>query len=163
MLSWSWRSIKLLLLHLVGVPYYFTYSNSFMYVYIYIYSNLVREKFQHYIKKTFLKMCSVVLGRRAYAQNRQDSTMKATTGCLHQLVNLSHWIQAINIKKQCDCDVRLALSRIIILRRSSGKTSDSSDMPTCCEHADGHASGILMLVFRTLCWSWGVDRPVVAA
>jgi hypothetical protein len=25
MLSWSWRSIKLLLLHLVGVPYYFTY------------------------------------------------------------------------------------------------------------------------------------------
>jgi hypothetical protein len=24
MLSWSWRSIKLLLLHLVGVPYYFT-------------------------------------------------------------------------------------------------------------------------------------------
>jgi hypothetical protein len=26
MLSWSWRSIKQLLLHLVGVPYYFTYS-----------------------------------------------------------------------------------------------------------------------------------------
>jgi hypothetical protein len=28
MLSWSWRSIKRLLLHLVGVPYYFTYSDD---------------------------------------------------------------------------------------------------------------------------------------
>jgi hypothetical protein len=28
MLSWSWRSIKLLLLHLVGVPYYFTYNDD---------------------------------------------------------------------------------------------------------------------------------------
>jgi hypothetical protein len=28
MLSWSWRSIKLLLLHLVGVPYYFTYIDD---------------------------------------------------------------------------------------------------------------------------------------
>jgi hypothetical protein len=27
-LSWSWRSIKLLLLHLVGVPYYFTYIDD---------------------------------------------------------------------------------------------------------------------------------------
>jgi hypothetical protein len=27
-LSWSWRSIKLLLLHLVGVPYYFTYNDD---------------------------------------------------------------------------------------------------------------------------------------
>jgi hypothetical protein len=28
MLSWSWRSIKVLLLHLVGVPYYFTYNDD---------------------------------------------------------------------------------------------------------------------------------------
>jgi hypothetical protein len=28
MLSWSWRSIKLLLLHLVGVPYYFTHIDD---------------------------------------------------------------------------------------------------------------------------------------
>jgi hypothetical protein len=28
MVSWSWRSIKLLLLHLVGVPYYFTYNDD---------------------------------------------------------------------------------------------------------------------------------------
>jgi hypothetical protein len=28
MLSWSWRSIKPLLLHLVGVPYYFTYIDE---------------------------------------------------------------------------------------------------------------------------------------
>jgi hypothetical protein len=28
MLSWSWRSIKLLLLHLAGVPYYFTYNDD---------------------------------------------------------------------------------------------------------------------------------------
>jgi hypothetical protein len=28
MLSWSWRSIKLLLLHLVGVPYYITYIDD---------------------------------------------------------------------------------------------------------------------------------------
>jgi hypothetical protein len=28
MLNWSWRSIKLLLLHLVGVPYYFTYNDD---------------------------------------------------------------------------------------------------------------------------------------
>jgi hypothetical protein len=28
MLSWSWRSLKLLLLHLVGVPYYFTYTDD---------------------------------------------------------------------------------------------------------------------------------------
>jgi hypothetical protein len=31
MLSWSWRSIKLLLLHLVGVPYYFTYNEIWGY------------------------------------------------------------------------------------------------------------------------------------
>jgi hypothetical protein len=117
--------------------------------YIYIYSNLVDEKFQHYIKKRFLKTCAVVLGPRVCSQNWQYTTMKAATGCPHQLVKLSHWIQAINVKKECDCDVRPSFSRIIILRRSSGKTSDSSDRPTCCEHADGHASGILMLVFRT--------------
>jgi hypothetical protein len=28
MLSWSWRSIKLLFLHLVGVPYYFAYTDD---------------------------------------------------------------------------------------------------------------------------------------
>jgi hypothetical protein len=27
MSSWSWRSVKLLSLHLVGVPYYFTYNS----------------------------------------------------------------------------------------------------------------------------------------
>jgi hypothetical protein len=30
MLSWYWRSIKLLLLHLVGVPYYFTYIKEYI-------------------------------------------------------------------------------------------------------------------------------------
>jgi hypothetical protein len=40
MLSWSWRSIKLLLLHLVGVPYYFTYNYAalkIIYVGIFLY------------------------------------------------------------------------------------------------------------------------------
>jgi len=46
------------------------------------------------------------VGPRVYVQDRQDTTLKAATGCLHQLVNRSHWIQAINVKKQCDCDVR---------------------------------------------------------
>ena len=32
MLSWSWRSIKLLLLHLVGFLYYFTYIASIFFV-----------------------------------------------------------------------------------------------------------------------------------
>jgi len=81
-----------------------THTHTHTHTYIYI-TKLVREKCQHYIKKTFFKRVHCSSGtacdcaERAGLDNESSNRMSPSA-------RLSHWTQAINVKKQCDCDVR---------------------------------------------------------
>jgi hypothetical protein len=60
MLSWSWRSIKLLLLHLVGFPYYCTYNDAARSHTNQVYSLLLRWLFCHCRKLLYQK--TIIVG-----------------------------------------------------------------------------------------------------
>jgi hypothetical protein len=92
MLSWSWRSIKLLLLHLVGFHIYFTSKDEFVRK-CQVESEEIFQTFTLKPDKSGIQHCSFgKIGTHHYAQTVRRTSW--TTLCWNVLVR---WINLINL------------------------------------------------------------------